>query len=77
MGLSTYLMQALVGTVLLFGYGFGWLGDFGAGIWATIAVFVFILQILFSKWWLARFQYGSVEWLWRSLTYFKVQSLKR
>ncbi len=77
MGLSTYLMQALVGTVLLFGYGFGWLGHFGAGIWATIAVFVFILQILFSKWWLARFQYGSVEWLWRSLTYFKVQSLKR
>jgi uncharacterized protein len=77
MGLSTYLMQALVGTVLLFGYGFGVLGDFGAGIWATIAVFVFILQILFSKWWLARFQYGSVEWLWRSLTYFKVQSLKR
>jgi uncharacterized protein len=77
MGLSTYLMQALVGTVLLFGYGFGWLGDFGAGIWATIAVIVFILQILFSKWWLARFQYGPVEWLWRSLTYFKVQSLKR
>jgi uncharacterized protein len=77
MGLSTYLIQALVGTVLLFGYGFGWLGDFGAGIWATIALIVFTLQILFSKWWLARFQYGPVEWLWRSLTYFKVQSLKR
>ena len=77
MGLSTYLIQALVGTVLLFGYGFGWLGDFGAGIWATIALIVFTLQILFSKWWLARFQYGPVEWLWRSLTNFKIQSLKK
>lgn len=77
MGLTTYLLQALIGSLLLFSYGLGRLGDFGASVWTTIALVVFVLQIIFSKWWLARFQYGPVEWLWRSLTYFKVQSLKR
>jgi uncharacterized protein len=77
MGLTTYLLQALIGTLLLFSYGLGSLGDFGASAWAMIALIFFVLQIIFSKWWLARFLYGPVEWLWRSLTYFKVQSLKR
>jgi uncharacterized protein len=77
MGLTTYLLQTLIGTLLLFSYGLGWLGDFGASVWTTIALVVFVLQIIFSKWWLARFQYGPVEWLWRSLTYFKWQPLKK
>jgi len=77
MGLTTYLLQTLIGTFLLFSYGLGWLGDFGASVWAIIALIVFALQIILSKWWLARFQYGPVEWMWRSLTYFKGQSLKR
>jgi uncharacterized protein len=77
MGLTTYLLQALIGTLLLFSYSLGWLGNFGASAWAMIALIFFVLQIIFSKWWLARFLYGPVEWLWRSLTYFKVQSLKR
>jgi uncharacterized protein len=24
---------------------------------------------MFSYWWLARFQFGPMEWLWRTLTY--------
>jgi len=77
MGLTTYLLQALIGTLLLFSYCLGWLGDFGASAWAMIALIFFVLQIIFSKWWLARFQYGPVEWLWRSMTYFKLQPLKK
>lgn len=77
MGLTSYLMQALIGTWLLFSYGLALLGNFGASVWAAISLMVFILQIIFSKWWLGRFQYGPVEWLWRSLTYFKVWPLKK
>jgi uncharacterized protein len=77
MGLTTYLMQALIGTLLLFSFGLDLLGEYGAGVWALISLFVFFLQIVFSKWWLSRFQLGPVEWLWRSLTYLKVQHLKR
>lgn len=77
MGLTSYLMQALIGTWLLFSYGLALLGDFGASVWAAISLIVFGLQIVFSKWWLGRFHYGPVEWLWRSLTYFKVPPLKK
>lgn len=77
MGLTSYLMQALIGTWLLFSYGLALLGNFGASVWVAISLIVFILQIIFSKWWLGRFQYGPAEWLWRSLTYFKVWPLKK
>ncbi len=77
MGLTTYLMQALIGTLLFFSYGFNLLGEYGASVWASVALIVFILQIIFSKWWLSRFQFGPVEWLWRSLTYLKIQSLRK
>ena len=77
MGLTSYLMQALIGTWLLFSYGLALLGNFGASVWAAISLMVFIFQIIFSKWWLGRFQYGPAEWLWRSLTYFKVWPLKK
>ncbi len=77
MGLTTYLMQALVGTLLLFSFGFGLLGDYGAAPWSVLAILVFGLQIVFSKWWLANFYYGPAEWLWRSMTYLKLQPLKK
>jgi uncharacterized protein len=77
MGLTTYLMQALVGTLLLFSFGLGLLGDYGAAVWAAVAFLVFGLQIIFSKWWLNNFQYGPVEWLWRSMTFLKIQPMKR
>jgi uncharacterized protein len=73
MGLTTYLMQTLFGTLLFFSYGFGLLGEFGALASVGIGILIFILQIYFSKWWLARFRYGFFEWLWRSGTYFKMQ----
>ena len=30
-------------------------------------------QLIFSSWWLTRFRYGPLEWLWRSLTYGRLQ----
>jgi uncharacterized protein len=34
-----------------------------------LAVGVAAIQIPFSVWWLGRFRYGPVEWLWRRATY--------
>ena len=77
MGLTIYLMQALFGIFVFFSIGFGLLGDIGAAMSAVIGLVVFFFQIIFSKWWLKRFQYGPVEWLWRSLTYLKIQPLRK
>ncbi|NOT75280.1 MAG: DUF418 domain-containing protein [Cyclobacteriaceae bacterium] len=77
MGLTTYLMQTLIGIILFFSIGFSLLGEIGTTACAGIAIVVFILQIAFSNYWLKRFHYGPVEWLWRSLTYLKIQSFRK
>jgi uncharacterized membrane protein YeiB len=58
-----------IGTFIFFGWGLGKLGDFGASIAFLIANVVFIAQLYFSKYWLSKYQYGPLEWLWRSGTY--------
>jgi uncharacterized protein len=77
MGLTTYLMQGLIGVLIFSTIGFGMLGDFGATITLPIGISVFILQVYFSNWWLSHFQYGLFEWLWRSATYLKWQPFRR
>lgn len=75
MGLTTYLMQTLFGSFLYFSVGFGLLNEIGAATALALGLMVYVFQIFFSQWWLNRFQFGPIEWLWRSLTYFKVQPL--
>ncbi|HEV8513114.1 MAG TPA: DUF418 domain-containing protein [Cyclobacteriaceae bacterium] len=77
MGLTTYLMQTLFGFFIYFSVGLGLLGDLGALPCMLIGLAVFIFQIFFSKWWLKNFRFGPVEWLWRSLTYFKIQPMSK
>lgn len=76
MGLTTYLVQGLVGVLVFFGFGLGLMGVIGALASVGIGLVLFILQTYFSKWWLGKFKYGPIEWLWRSLTYFKAQPLR-
>ncbi|PAC28987.1 hypothetical protein BWI92_17230 [Flectobacillus sp. BAB-3569] len=38
---------------------------------------IFLFQIRLSKWWLSRYYYGPIEWLWRSATYGKWQKMLR
>ncbi len=77
MGLTTYLMQTVFGVLIFFSFGLGWLGEIGAAAAFAIAIILYIAQILFSKFWLTHFQYGIFEWLWRSLTYLKIQPLRK
>lgn len=76
MPLTNYLMQSVVGTVVYYHYGLGLLNSIGflPGLALTLAVFA--LQIPLSWWWLQRFQFGPVEWVWRSLTYGKPQPMR-
>lgn len=69
MALTTYLTQSIACTLLFYGYGFGWYGRVGFSGALVLTVTLFTLQMALSTWWLARFRYGPVEWLWRTLTY--------
>jgi uncharacterized protein len=76
MGLTTYLSQTLIGIFIFFSVGFGLLGEIGSAACMAISIIVFIGQISFSNYWLRHFLYGPVEWLWRSMTYLKVQPFR-
>lgn len=76
MALTNYLLQSVAFVLLFFGYGLGWFGQVGAFGGLMLCLPVFALQIVGSMWWLRRFRFGPTEWLWRSLTYGKLQPLK-
>ncbi|HET9862847.1 MAG TPA: DUF418 domain-containing protein [Steroidobacteraceae bacterium] len=63
--------------LLFYGFGLGLLGKLGVATCVTLAMAFFIVQIAISSWWLRHFAMGPVEWLWRSLTYLKLQPLAR
>jgi len=75
MALTNYLMHSLVFTLLANGYGAGLYGRIspGTGLWMTLAMYA--AQIPLSVWWLNRFRFGPAEWLWRSLTYRRLQPM--
>ena len=75
MGLTNYLLQALVFDVLGASYGFGVRIRPYAIVVAAPAMFITLA--LLSRAWLARYRYGPAEWLWRSVTYARVQPLRR
>jgi uncharacterized protein len=33
------------------------------------------VQVAYSAWWMARFRFGPMEWLWRTLTYGKAPAM--
>jgi len=76
MALTVYLSGTLMFTTLFYGYGFGQLFLLGPAATTAYAVFFLTIQLLFCTWWLGRFRFGPAEWLWRSLTYLKLQPLR-
>ena len=69
MTLTNYLLVSAICVILLYGIGFGQLGILTMHtIWICAFVWL-IFEIAFSTFWLKRFRYGPVEWIWRQLTY--------
>lgn len=77
MALTNYLLQTAVCLSVFYGAGLGVGPRYGlVGILSTW-VLLFGAQIFFSHWWLSRYRFGPMEWLWRSLSYASRQPLKR
>lgn len=76
MALTNYLLQSAMGLVLFHAVGFG--------LWNTLPRHELYLVVLgewivvaaLSVWWLRRFRFGPLEWLWRVLTYGRLQPLR-
>ena len=76
MALTNYLMQTLLQSIIFYGWGLGLIGKLGLVFVFPLSILLFALQVAYSRWWLARFRFGPVEWLWRSLTYGRAQPMR-
>lgn len=74
---SNYILQTLLCTTLFYGHGFGLFGSLERAQLFAIVVAIWALQLSIAPVWLRHFQFGPLEWLWRSLVYWQAQPLKR
>jgi uncharacterized protein len=69
MSLTIYVSQSLCGVPFFYGYGLGMHDKISQVNALLVGVVFFTLQVIFAHWWLKRFHYGPLEWVWRSATY--------
>jgi uncharacterized protein len=76
MAFTNYLAQSLIFSAVFYSYGFGLFGRLGASTALALGVAVYAAQVIFSGWWLKRYNFGPIEWLWRTLMYGHLQPMK-
>jgi len=76
MALTNYVFQSLIGTFLFFNWGLDLAGQFRNIELLIIAFLIIGTQMVISWYWMKKFKFGPVEWIWRSLTYLKLQPFK-
>lgn len=77
MAFTNYLTHSIVLTTIFYGYGFGLYGEIPRAAQMLFVAAMLGFQLWLSPWWLARYRFGPAEWLWRSLTYWKRQPMRR
>ncbi len=75
MAFTNYISQSVICTLIFYGHGLGLFEQVDRLTQLAMVVTIWALQLLWSPWWLARFRFGPLEWLWRSLTYMKLQPM--
>jgi len=77
MAFSNYIMQSLIGNFVFLGAGLGYMEKVGPVYFTLFGLIVFTIQVITSTIWLKYFNYGPLEWLWRSATYKKWQPMRK
>lgn len=75
MALTNYIMQTVIMMVIF--YGFNLFNRVDAAYFIPIVLGVFIIQLVYSRLWMKKFRFGPLEWLWRTVTYWKVMPILR
>jgi uncharacterized protein len=77
MALTNYLAQSLVFGWIFYGYGLGLFGELDVSTALALGIALYVAQVLASRWWLGRYRFGPLEWLWRALMYGRLPLLRR
>lgn len=77
MAFTNYIACSLIGTTLAGGHawGFGLFGEATLPQLMGVVGITFVAMLIWSPLWLAIFRFGPLEWVWRSLSYQKIQPL--
>jgi uncharacterized protein len=76
MALSSYVGTSIVCSLIFNGYGLGLYGAMRRWQLYLIVIVVWVAQLIISPIWLRYFQFGPLEWLWRSLTYLQWEPIR-
>lgn len=77
MAFTNYLTQSLFCGLYFNGVGFAMFGKLERKEVYLVMVIVWFIQIVWSNIWLRYFSFGPLEWCWRSLTYWKIQPIRK
>src|SRR5215475_14312095 len=76
MALTCYLATSLICTTIFEGYGFGLFAKLQRYQLLYVVFSVWLFLLIASSIWLRYFRFGPMEWVWRSLTYWRRQPMK-
>lgn len=76
MPLTNYLVQTAVCLPLFYGYALGLFGKVSPLLGFVMVITIYALQLIFSRRWVQAFRFGPAEWMWRSLSYGKIQPIR-
>lgn len=77
MAMTNYLLASIAGTFVFYHWGLGQFGTWTHAERLVLVAAIYLPQVALSNLWLARFQFGPMEWLWRSFTYLRFQPIGR
>jgi uncharacterized protein len=77
MALTNYIMQSVICTSLFYSYGLGLYGSINIWQGIIMVIAIFTVQVIMSCYWMQQIRFGPLEWLWRSLTYWTKQKMKK
>jgi uncharacterized protein len=77
MAFTNYIMQTVICTTIFYGHGFGLYGSLERWQMLLIVFGVWAIELIWSPLWLRYFRFGPLEWLWRTLSYWRVQPIVR
>jgi uncharacterized protein len=77
MAFTNYILMSLICTSIFYGHGLGMYGQVERTGQIIMVLGIWIFIMIISPIWLQYFRFGPMEWLWRSLTYWKIQPIKK